>query len=179
MALEISGGGYMDTSDTLHDRSTTAVWPGWWAVSAETEGASAVPHPEMTDKMGNTLAGMGDVIGLFSDPASFRRRLDYIGETLSVIAQAWSSPNQVCPAATLGVLQELAKNGAVPAGCERTQETLLDAMRLYREAAEDIYRAKLDGRPSECEAAWARITEGHALVTRAMGMATEGKKEAY
>lgn len=164
----------MDTSNSWHDRTMTEVWPGWWAVSAEAEGRSGAEPADVAGKAGGAPTGMGDVIGLFSDPQSFKKRLDYIGETLGIIARAWSSPNQVCPAATLGVLQELAKNGAVPVGCEQVQETLLDAMRLYREAAEDIYRAKLDGRPSECEAAWARIMEGHALVSRAISMATEG-----
>lgn len=163
----------METGDVVQDRTRTEAFPKWWLATA---GAKEGPAVDGNGGGGDrTLppGKSGDVLRLFADEERFGERLDFIDETLEVIAQAWSDPSSSDPAATLGVLQELAKNGVVPPGREHVQDTLMRAIRLYREAAEGIYRAKLDGRPFECDEAWQCVMEGHALLGSAIRMTPE------
>jgi hypothetical protein len=162
-------------------KATCNSWGGAAREPGPRIGAEAV---ETRDEPGTLEAGaktvdalpldiMGEVLSLFSDPDSFRKRLDYIAQNLNAIAGAWSRPRLPDPDVTLGVLQELATNGAIPPGCEQAQETLMSAIERYRQASEGVHRAKLDARPSEREAAWERVREGNALLGQAIKLVDE------
>ena len=121
--------------------------------------------------MEKVLDAMDDVLSMFCDPDRYRARISYIARHLDALRPIGPQPRPTYPEADLGVLQKLARDAAVPPGCERAQDVLMCAMNCYREAWQAIRRAELDLLPRDFKAADDRLRDGQALLLLAMTLA--------
>jgi hypothetical protein len=161
--MKVIGNSYDAASGEKRPRA----WAGPAVAEAESDVRGIGVH---STEDGPSLEALGDVLSLFSDPGSFRDRLEYVSQVLRRIAHAWSRPSLPDPDWMLGVLQELTKNAVVPPGCEQVQEVLMSAIGRYREASECSHKAKLEARISGCQLSWDYVREGDALIAQATGM---------